>query len=138
MGRIERLEAVEEIRNLKARYFRLMLNRTPDRIPEPDRTWLALAAFNVGFYHVEDARIITQQTGGDPDKWIDVKERLPLLRKKKWYKKTKYGYARGDEPVKYVENIRIYYDLLVWNSDKAQAHVNTPTPSFPHVDSSAF
>jgi membrane-bound lytic murein transglycosylase F len=95
-----------------ARYFSSLKERIPDRIPEPDRTWMAVAAYNVGLGHLEDARIITQRRGYDPDKWIYVKESLPLLRKKTWYKKTKHGYARGHEPVIYVRNIRNYYDLL--------------------------
>jgi len=94
-------------------YFSRMLKRTPERVPEPDRTWLALAAYNVGLGHLEDARILTQKNDGDPDKWVDVKENLPLLGKKKWFQQTRYGYARGNEPVRYVENIRTYYDILV-------------------------
>ncbi len=97
-----------------ARYFQKVLNKFPQRIAEPNRTWLALAAYNVGFGHLEDARIITQHQGGDPDIWLDVKERLPLLQQKKWYKFTKYGYARGSEPVHYVDNIRRYYEVLDW------------------------
>ncbi|WP_144391343.1 membrane-bound lytic murein transglycosylase MltF [Pleionea sediminis] len=97
-----------------ARYFKLMRDRLPERIQEPDRTWLALAAYNIGWGHLEDARVITDKQGGDPDKWVDVKERLPLLKQKKYYKKTRFGYARGDEPVDYVTNIRRYYDVLVW------------------------
>ena len=96
-----------------ARYFDLMLRKIPERIAEPDRTWMALAAYNVGFGHLNDARIITQHMKGDPDKWIDVKKHLPLLAQKKWYQSLKHGYARGWEPVKYVENIRKYYDYLV-------------------------
>ncbi len=107
-----RLDPAESIRG-GSEYIVNVLQRIPERIPEPDRTWLALAAYNVGFGHVEDARIITQQRGGDPDRWIDVKQSLPLLARKKWYKKTKYGYARGWEPVKYVENIRQYYEYLI-------------------------
>lgn len=97
-----------------ARYFMHVKDKIPDRIQEPDRTWLALAAYNVGFGHLEDARKITEYQGGDPDKWIDVMERLPLLSQKAYYKYTRYGYARGREPVKYVQNIRSYYDILVW------------------------
>lgn len=97
-----------------SRYFSILKKRLPKRILEPDRTWLALAAYNVGLGHLEDARIITQRQGGDPDAWMDVKKRLPLLRKKPWYKHTKHGYARGDEAVQYVENIRLYYDILIW------------------------
>lgn len=107
-----------------AKYFAQSKQRIPDKISEPDRTWMALAAYNVGFGHVQDARIITRQQGKDPDTWRDLKQHLPLLAKRKWYKKTRFGYARGWEPVRYVENIRSYYDLLRW-IDESQ---NTPTP----------
>jgi membrane-bound lytic murein transglycosylase F len=87
---------------------------------------MALAAYNVGFGHLEDARILAQDDGANADKWIDVKKYLPLLSQKKWYSKTRYGYARGREPVRYVENIRSYYDILVWISDREDAQ---QTPS---------
>jgi membrane-bound lytic murein transglycosylase F len=106
-----RLDPAQSIRG-GARYIASVLKMVPERIQNPDRTWFALAAYNVGMGHVEDARIITQSRGGDPDRWIDVRENLPLLARKKWYKKTKYGYARGWEPVRYVENIKQYYEYL--------------------------
>lgn len=95
-----------------ARYFRMVHAKIPERIPEPDRTWFALASYNVGFGHLEDARRLTQSGGKDPDRWMDVKEFLPLLAQKEWYTKTRFGYARGHEPVVYVQNIRRYYDVL--------------------------
>lgn len=107
-----RLDPAQSIRG-GSKYIARVLKRMPERIPEPDRTWFALAAYNVGFGHLEDARIITQSRGGDPDRWIDVRENLPLLARKKWYKQTRYGYARGWEPVKYVENIRQYFAYLI-------------------------
>jgi membrane-bound lytic murein transglycosylase F len=103
-----------------ARYFKQRLNLISDNIPEPDRTWFALASYNVGIGHLEDARQLTIQQGGNPDKWMDVKQRLPLLMEEKWHQQTKYGYARGKEPVQYVENIRSYYDLLVWLTEENQ------------------
>ena len=111
MGISNRLDPEQSIHG-GAKYFASILKRVPQRIQNPDRTWFALAAYNVGMGHLEDARIITQSRGGGPDKWIDVKESLPLLARKKWYKKTKYGYARGWEPVKYVENIKQYFEYL--------------------------
>jgi membrane-bound lytic murein transglycosylase F len=101
-----------------ARYVARVKNRIPERVADPDRTWLALAAYNIGFGHLEDARILAQKDGADPDKWVDVKKYLPRLSQKKWYSKTRYGYARGREPVRYVENIRSYYDILVWITDR--------------------
>ena len=97
-----------------------MFDRMPDRVPQPDKLWFALASYNVGLGHLNDARKITELQGGDPDRWVEVKERLPLLKQKKYYKFTRYGYARGDEPVNYVENIRRYYDTLTWIDDKLQ------------------
>lgn len=107
-----------------ALYFAQRLKTLPQRISNPDRTWFALAAYNVGFGHLEDARILTQKRLGNPNKWLEVKESLPLLSQKKWYEQTKYGYARGKEPVRYVENIRSYYDLLVWLTEENQIEKN--------------
>jgi membrane-bound lytic murein transglycosylase F len=95
-----------------ARYLRQILDRLPHRIRDPDRTWLALAAYNVGINHLEDARILTQRQGGNPDSWGDVKQHLPLLAKSAWYTQTKNGYARGYEPVQFVNRIRLYYEIL--------------------------
>ncbi|WP_100655869.1 membrane-bound lytic murein transglycosylase MltF [Alteromonas flava] len=113
MGVDSRLDPEQSIRG-GAQYFASLLRRVPARIQEPDKTWLALAAYNVGLGHLEDARVLTQRAGGNPDMWVDVKQHLPLLRQKKYYKTTRYGYARGDEAVNYVDNIRRYYDTLVW------------------------
>ncbi len=109
------------------RYIARVRSRIPERVREPDRTWMALAAYNVGSGHLEDARILAQSDGANPDKWIDVKKYLPLLGQKKWHKQTRHGYARGNEPVRYVENIRSYYDILVWITDRD----STPEPVSP-------
>lgn len=119
MGIKSRLDVEQSIRG-GAKYFKRMIDKMPDRIPSPDRMWFALASYNVGFGHLNDARIITEQQGGDPDRWVEVKTRLPLLQQKKYYKKTRYGYARGAEPVSYVENIRRYYDTLSWLDNKSK------------------
>ncbi len=105
-------------------YFRKILDRIPERVVEPDRTWFALAAYNVGYGHLEDARILTQKAGYNPDKWADVMNHLPLLQKKKWYSQTRHGYARGEEPVRYVQNIRRYYDVLSFTTDQIAAKKN--------------
>ena len=97
-----------------AQYFLRVRNQIPSRILEPDRTWMTLAAYNVGLGHLEDARILTQMHGKNPDSWDDVREHLPLLTQTKWYTQVKRGYARGWEPVRFVENIRSYMDILDW------------------------
>lgn len=114
-----------------ARYLRIVEKKIPERIAEPDRLWLALAGYNIGFGHLEDARILTQRGGGDPDKWADVKRFLPLLSKEKYYSTVKNGRARGQEPVNYVDNIRSYYELLLWDAEQKQRADADPAPSLP-------
>ena len=97
-----------------ARYFRQVYEKIPSHVPEPDRTWFALAAYNIGYGHLEDARVLAQKAGRDPDSWQDVREFLPLLEQEHWYTQTENGYARGWEPVRYVDNVRGYRDLLEW------------------------
>jgi membrane-bound lytic murein transglycosylase F len=96
-----------------AKYLALIRDRLPERLSESEKVWLALAAYNIGFGHVEDARVLTQKDGKNPDLWSDVRVYLARLSKKQWYSQTRHGYARGGEPVRYIENIRRYYDILL-------------------------
>jgi len=103
-----------------AQYFARQTERVADTVVEPDRTWMALAAYNVGFNHIKDARMIVEWQGGDPDNWIDISNALPLLAQRKWYSQVPYGYARGWEPVLYVNNIRAYYNILRWLTEQEE------------------
>lgn len=102
-----------------ARYLVNVKKKIPDRILEPDHTWFALAGYNIGFGHLEDARILTQKGGKDPDNWKHVREFLPKLSDPKYYPQTRYGSARGHEPVTYVSNIRKYMELMRWEVETA-------------------
>lgn len=113
MGVSYRFDARQSLRG-GARYFKKIYQLLNDDIPEPDRTWFALASYNIGRGHLEDARKLTEEQGGNPNLWTEVKERLPLLRQRKFFSKTRFGFARGDEAVHYVQNIRHYYSLLTW------------------------
>jgi membrane-bound lytic murein transglycosylase F len=121
-----------------ARYFALQLDRLPDSIVEPDRTWFALAAYNVGYNHLMDARQIVEWQGGDPDKWVDVSEALPLLAKRRWYERVPYGYARGWEPVLYVNNIRSYHNIILWlTENEAPLEAEDESEQLPAADDEA-
>ncbi|MGA8033229.1 MAG: membrane-bound lytic murein transglycosylase MltF [Casimicrobiaceae bacterium] len=102
-----------------ARYIADLKARLPARIAEPDRTWLALAAFNIGIGHLEDARILAQRNKLNPDLWNDVRKMLPLLADPKYYAAARNGYARGGMPVAFVGRVRGYYDILL-RSQSAQ------------------
>lgn len=112
MGVTNRLDARQSILG-GARYLALLKDALPARIAEPDRTWLALAAYNVGQGHLEDARRIAQARKGNPDRWVDVKAALPYLSRGTYGHVVKYGYARGYEALGLAENIRNYYDILL-------------------------
>jgi membrane-bound lytic murein transglycosylase F len=112
MGVKSRLDAHQSIQG-GAKYMARMIGRIPDSVEGEDRIWLALASYNVGFAHLRDALSLAPEIGKNPDYWVDVKELLPLLSQKKFYKKLKYGYARGLEPVEYVQRIRDYQQVLI-------------------------
>lgn len=122
MGIANRIDPEQSISG-GAQYFKKIFERIPERIQGSDRTWMALAAYNVGMGHLEDARILTESQGDDPDKWVDVKRYLPLLAKRKYYQHTRHGYARGWEPVEYVQNIRQYYNILRWHDQQKQRRI---------------
>jgi membrane-bound lytic murein transglycosylase F len=104
-----------------ARYLAEVREKVPDRIPEPDRTWLTVAAYNVGFGHVEDARVLAQMDGKNPDSWADVRLELPRLAEARWFQKVKRGYARGWEPVQFVDRVQRYLTLLEWQPGEGVA-----------------
>ncbi|WP_158780513.1 membrane-bound lytic murein transglycosylase MltF [Pantoea sp. BAV 3049] len=94
-------------------YLVRMMEKVPATIPEDEKIWFALAAYNMGYAHMLDARKLTEKQKGNPDSWADVKQRLPMLSQKRYYSQTNFGYARGQEAYNYVENIRIYQLSLV-------------------------
>ena len=104
-----------------AKYLAQVIQTIPERIPEPDRTWLALASYNVGYGHLEDARVLAQMQGRNPDNWEDVKQFLPLLAQPQWHARVKRGYARGWEPVKFVEQVRGFLAVLEWKDPASAA-----------------
>lgn len=111
MGIKKRLDPKQSVK-AGVKFLNLMHKRFDD-IPDPQQQKLfALASYNVGYGHVRDAQAIARQQGMDINKWTSLEKTLPLLSKQKYYKHTRYGYARGQEPVTYVERILTYYDIL--------------------------
>lgn len=106
-----------------ARYLSDLFNRLPETITGDDRTWMALAAYNVGYGHLMDARKLAVILNKDPNQWNDVAEVLPLLAKRKYYTGTRHGYARGWEPVQYVTNIQQFYTILAWHKHTEQRRI---------------
>jgi membrane-bound lytic murein transglycosylase F len=95
-----------------ARYLAYMKSRVPKRILDPDRTWLAMAAYNIGIGHLEDARIITQTRKKNPDRWMDVRANLTRLSDPRWHSRVKHGYANGAETAQFVERVTQFAAIL--------------------------
>jgi membrane-bound lytic murein transglycosylase F len=113
LGVTDRLDPYQSIDG-GGRYLARLRDRLPDRIPEPDRTWMALAGYNMGMGHLRDVRILTQKQGLNPDSWIDVRSCLGLLTQEKWFSQTQHGYARGYGARAFVDSIQRYYEILIW------------------------
>lgn len=110
LGVTNRLDAKQNI-SAGAKFLAKMRNMV-EEVAEPDRSWLALAAYNIGRGHFRDAQELARKLNKNPDLWLEMKEVLPLLSQKEYYKDLSYGYARGNEPVSYVTRIRGYDELL--------------------------
>ena len=112
LGIRSRLNAAQSIDG-GARYLANLRERLPEEVTDPDRTWLALAAYKVGMGHLYDARGLARELGYNPDLWSDMQEVLPLLAQPEYYRDLRFGRARGQEPVEYVTRIRNYYAILL-------------------------
>ncbi|MBF0303872.1 MAG: membrane-bound lytic murein transglycosylase MltF [Desulfamplus sp.] len=111
----------DTMQNLKAGigYLNILYKKFNDIPDNMDRMKFALASYNVGYGHVLDAQDIARRYGMNPNRWDSLNKTLPLLSKRGYYSKTKYGYARGHEPVKYIKKVFAYYDIL-----KQKAHTS--------------
>ncbi len=101
-----------------ARYFALLKEALSPKIEEPDRSFLGLAAYNLGLGHLEDARILAQRAGLDPHKWQDVRQVIGKLADPDTFASLKHGYARGFEALQLVDNVRNYYEILERNAPR--------------------
>ena len=112
LGVKDRLDPRESILG-GARYIVMLRDALPEEVVEPDRTWLALAAYNIGRGHLDDARRLARKLGKNPNDWRDVKQVLPLLGRAEHNRDLRLGFARGGEARAFAENVRIYYDILL-------------------------
>lgn len=111
LGVRNRLDAAQSV-DAGAQYISDLRDSLPASIVEPDRLWLALAAYNLGMGHLNAARHIAKTQKLNPDSWYAMKKALPLLGLPQYYSRLKSGKGRGGEAVIMVENIRVYTDIL--------------------------
>ncbi len=96
------------------RYMDWLRDRFDEDITLSSRTWLTLAAYNAGHGHVRDAQRLARQKGWDSERWFGHTEQAMLLLSKKAYSsKARFGYVDGEEPVRYVREIRDRFQAYV-------------------------
>lgn len=111
LGVTDRVNPEESIKGGVA-YLKDLLDRIPESVTGENRIKFALAAYNIGLGHLTDARELAGMLGKNPDSWNELQEIFPLLTQEKYYAMLKNGYARGMEPVQFVNAIYMYRDIL--------------------------
>jgi membrane-bound lytic murein transglycosylase F len=112
MGVTDRLDPKQSI-PAGAKYINLMVDTIPEHVPQPDRIYMALASYNIGYAHVEDARVLAQRLKLNPNSWADIKKTLVMLNNPNYYVNARYGYCNCGQPVIFVESIRSYHSILL-------------------------
>jgi membrane-bound lytic murein transglycosylase F len=93
------------------KYLAWLRDQFETKVPDTERNWFSLAAYNAGWGHVWDARELAAEIGLDRDRWFDHVERAMLmLSNPRYYRGTRYGYVQGSQPVDYVHDIRTRYE----------------------------
>jgi len=126
MGVRDRLDPAQSIMG-GAKYYALMRESIDEAVPEPDRSWMAVAAYNLGLGHLRGARQIAQSLKRDNTAWVTMRGVLPLLSRPSFARRLKAGPARGGEAVIMTENVRAYYDILQ-RMDSPDADEALPLP----------
>ncbi len=95
-----------------ARYIKMLEKYIEDlKIPEKERLKFVLASYNAGYGHIVDARNLAKKYGKDPNVW-DNNVAFFIQNKVEFYNDTivRYGYLRGSETYRYVNEILERYD----------------------------
>lgn len=127
MGVENRLDAKQSIMG-GAKFLSIIKQSVNKEVVDPDRTFFALAAYNMGQGHLADVQKIAELNKLNANTWRDVNHVLPLISQKQWYQQTRYGYARGFETKQFVRNVRRYYDILNWLDHSQREMLATDEP----------
>ncbi len=119
LGVANRLDSEESVLGA-ARYLIKLRDKLPERIADDHRLWFALAAYNIGFRHLENARRLAQTRGADPDNWFEVRPWLARLNERELVRSIGAWPADGRQAARYVSHIQLYYRFLVWDSARRQ------------------
>ncbi len=98
-----------------AKYLDGLRKRIPKRVQEPDRTRMALGAYNIGFGYILSAYKDARRGNLQTVTWEDIEDRLPTIHKSVQYDHIDNGsatFARGYQAIKYVSRIEEFDQIL--------------------------
>jgi len=103
LGVDDRMDMNQSI-DAAARYLKQLNRRLPEKIKEPQRTWFAVGAYNIGMKHILAAYRKAREQGLDRTQWKTIADLLPTL----------YGerFERGIQAQNYVERVQIFTDIV--------------------------
>lgn len=103
-------------------YFRTILDSIPAQVQEPDRSWMALAAYNMGPGFLHRALVLTKQHHRNPNLWVNVRQSLTTLLPGQGGLEAD-GTPSG-QVLAYVHQVQKYYDaLLLAHPDQFQEQI---------------
>lgn len=103
LGVDDRMDMTQSI-DAAALYVKSLRKRLPKKIKEPERTWFAVGAYNVGLKHILAAYSKARIQGLDYTRWSVVSELLPTL--------YDQPFDRGVQAQNYVERVQIFTDIV--------------------------
>jgi membrane-bound lytic murein transglycosylase F len=107
---VEDLKDPEQAIASGVQYLDWTRDRFSKDLPIQEQIFFSLASYNAGYGHVKDAQRLARQLGLRSDRWFNnVEQAMLLLQRRQYYKKARFGYVRGREPVNYVRDIHQRY-----------------------------
>ncbi|MGU9978162.1 MAG: transglycosylase SLT domain-containing protein [Candidatus Oxydemutatoraceae bacterium WSBS_2016_MAG_OTU14] len=101
---VEDRYSIEQSLPAGTQYFLSLRARLNKNIAEPDRTWYALIAYNIGYRKLRQLMTTTRKRGVNPYLWVNLKQTIAQnTNPEKW---------RPNVPMKYVYNVRAYQELI--------------------------
>ena len=103
LGVENRMDMSQSI-NAAGDYILFLKSKLPRRIEEPQRTWFAVGAYNMGLKHILYAYRKAREMRLERTQWNTISQLLPSL----------YGrpFAQGRQARDYVERIQIFTDII--------------------------
>lgn len=119
LGVSDRMNMSESI-DAAAIYLKKLKKKLPKSIKEPESTWFAVGAYNMGFRHIMAGHKKAKLAGLNANQWSTVGALLPTL--------YDQPFSQGVQAKNYVERVQIYTDIIRFYDSHLRDKVNFKAP----------